>query len=144
VRDGLDIHTVTHLGRGPTAAQRTALEADHPTCCIDGCANPPTVIDHHHRYADHGPHTLANLGPLCDAHDRRKTHHGWILVRHGRSRRLYPPDHPLTTGATRGGCLDLDQPEPDRTSQPDATNEPADPRARPNPTTTEQLALQSG
>ena len=29
-------------------------------------------------------------------------------MRHGRSRRLVPPDHPLATGATPGGCIDLD------------------------------------
>ena len=74
LREGQDITKVAHLGRAPTAAQRTALEADHATCCIDGCPDPPRVIDHHHRWIDDGPRTLANLGPLCDDHDRRKTH----------------------------------------------------------------------
>ncbi|MFN8041234.1 MAG: DUF222 domain-containing protein [Acidimicrobiales bacterium] len=108
VREGTDIQKVAHFGRAPTAAQRTALEADHATCCIDGCPDPPRVIDHHHRFADDGPRTLANLGPLCDDHDHRKTHDRWVLVRHGRSRRLVPPDHPLASGAIPGGCLDLD------------------------------------
>ena len=111
VREGQDIAKVAHLGRAPTAAQRTALEADHATCCIDGCPHKPTVIDHHHRWIDDGPRTLANLGPLCDDHDRRKTHDRWVLVRHGRSRRLVPPDHPLAAGAIPGGCIDLDHPD---------------------------------
>ena len=110
VREGTDIAKVAHLGRAPTAAQRTALESDHTTCCIDGCPDPPMVIDHHHRYTDDGPRTLANLGPLCDDHDHRKTHQRWILVRHGRSRRLLPPHHPDTRGATPGGSIDLDAP----------------------------------
>ncbi|MEZ5141412.1 MAG: hypothetical protein R2726_02675 [Acidimicrobiales bacterium] len=68
------------------------------------------MIDHHHRYADDGPRTLAILGPLCADHDARKTNDGWVLVRHGRSRRLVPADHPLAAGAVRGGCVDLDEP----------------------------------
>jgi hypothetical protein len=113
LRDGVEITQVAHFGRGPTAAQRTALEADHAACCIDGCPNPPKVIDHHHRFADGGPRTLGNLGPLCHEHDHRKTHRGWVLVRHGRSRRLFPPNHPLVVGVTPGGCLDLDSPDLD-------------------------------
>jgi hypothetical protein len=119
LRDGIDIQRVVHLGRGPTAAQRTALEADHTTCCIDGCADPPKVIDHHHRYADDGPLTLANLGPLCATHDGRKTHDGWVLVRHGRSRRLLPLGHPLVAGAVPGGCVDLDDPPSDLPPPPE-------------------------
>ncbi|MFN8039685.1 MAG: hypothetical protein U0Q07_10805 [Acidimicrobiales bacterium] len=79
------------------------------------------MIDHHHRFADDGPRTLANLGPLCDDHDHRKTHDRWILVRHGRSRRLVPPDHPLAVGATPGGCIDLDDDGVDAEPTIDAT-----------------------
>jgi hypothetical protein len=110
LRDGEDIQSVAHLGRGPSARQRTALEARHDRCCIDGCPDPPLVVDHQHRFADGGARTLDNLGPLCGKHDRRKTHEGWVLVRHGRSRRLVPPSHPLGAGAVPGGCVDLDDP----------------------------------
>ncbi|MFN8039837.1 MAG: DUF222 domain-containing protein [Acidimicrobiales bacterium] len=125
VREGTDITKVAHLGRAPTAGQRTALEADHTTCCIDGCPDPPRVIDHHHRFADDGPRTLANLGPLCDDHDHSKTHDRWVLVRHGRSRRLVPPGHPLAAGATPGGCVDLDHPD-DGATAGDAASADAD------------------
>ena len=109
LRDGIDVQKVAHLGRAPNAVQSTALQSDHTTCCIDGCPDPPAVVDHHHRFVDDGPRTLANLGPLCATHDGRKTDGGWVLVRHGRSRRLFPPDHPLVAGAVAGGCLDLDE-----------------------------------
>ncbi|MEZ5143235.1 MAG: HNH endonuclease signature motif containing protein [Acidimicrobiales bacterium] len=142
VRDGVDIHKVAHLGRAPTAAQRTALEADHTTCCIDGCPLPPKVIDHHHRYADDGPRTLANLGPLCGDHDARKTSQGWVLVRHGRSRRLVPPGHPLAAGAVRGGCVDLDEPTASDLPPPNGSPHAGPTRARPRPG--EQLDLLAG
>ncbi|MEZ5142379.1 MAG: HNH endonuclease signature motif containing protein [Acidimicrobiales bacterium] len=151
LRDGEDIQKVAHLGRGPTARQRTALEARHDRCCIDGCPDPPKVVDHHHPFAGGGPRTLANLGPLCARHDGRKTNQGWVLVRHGTSRRLVPPDHPLA-GAAPGGCVDLDDPagiddapsgEP---SGPADTGRPAPPNAghRSRRRSSEQLDLLAG
>jgi hypothetical protein len=140
LRESDDITQVAHLGRAPNAKQRTALEADHGTCCIDGCADPPAVIDHHHRFADGGPRTLANLGPLCDAHDRRKTYEGWVLVKDGRSRRLVPPDHELAAGVVPGGCIDLDV-----VSSPNESNVAStEPCPRPPRGSPEQISLLVG
>jgi hypothetical protein len=37
IEDGMDIRNVTHLGRAPTAHQRTALEARGMVCAVPGC-----------------------------------------------------------------------------------------------------------
>ena len=37
VSDGVDVSTVAHLGRRPTAHQRSALEVRDPECVVGGC-----------------------------------------------------------------------------------------------------------
>jgi hypothetical protein len=75
---GLPVVTDT-TRRRPTASQRRTVEARNPTCVFPGCRMPAigSDLDHRVRYADGGPTTEANLGPLC-RHDHFIRHqHGW-------------------------------------------------------------------
>ena len=44
---GVDVLNVTHLGRGPTAAQKIALAWASPGCSVEGCWR--TRVEHDHR-----------------------------------------------------------------------------------------------
>jgi hypothetical protein len=44
---GVDVLNVTHLGRGPTAAQKIALAWASPGCTVEGCWR--TRVEHDHR-----------------------------------------------------------------------------------------------
>ncbi|HEU4490236.1 MAG TPA: hypothetical protein VFR74_05135 [Jiangellales bacterium] len=62
---GVDVLHVTHLGRGPTAAQRIALAWTSPHCSVLGCPRTRVQIDHRLDWA-HTRHTrLDELDPLC-------------------------------------------------------------------------------
>jgi len=78
---GQPIHTdVTR--RRPTASQRRGVEARNPTCVFPGCRMPAISSDLDHRtpWANGGPTTEANLGPLC-RHDHCIRHqHGWTYT----------------------------------------------------------------
>ena len=78
---GQPIHTdVTR--RRPTTSQRRNVEARNPTCVFPGCRMPAISSDLDHRtpYADGGPTTEDNLGPLC-RHDHCIRHqHGWTYT----------------------------------------------------------------
>jgi hypothetical protein len=43
---GVDVLNVTHLGRGPTAAQKIALAWASPGCTVQGCWRTRTENDH--------------------------------------------------------------------------------------------------
>jgi hypothetical protein len=92
---GVDVVNVTHLGRGPTAAQRIALLWQSPACTNAGCTNT-LAVQHDHRtpWAEVHETRLDNLDRLCPPCHRLKTHDDWALVE-GRGRRpLVPPDDP--------------------------------------------------
>ena len=40
ITKGVDVRNVTHLGRGPSAAQRVALSWSSRGCSVEGCAHP--------------------------------------------------------------------------------------------------------
>jgi hypothetical protein len=87
---GVDVLNVTHLGRGPTAAQRVALAWTSPQCSALGCPRTRIEIDHRIDWA-HTRHTrLDELDPLCAYHHDLKTRHGWALVP-GTGRRDFVP-----------------------------------------------------
>ncbi|HSL26815.1 MAG TPA: DUF222 domain-containing protein, partial [Acidimicrobiia bacterium] len=67
--------------RRPTAAQRRMVAAYHPTCVFMGCRAPATRadLDHNRPWAQGGPTTAANLGPLCPRHHTAKDQGGWTL-----------------------------------------------------------------
>ncbi|MGN6695731.1 MAG: DUF222 domain-containing protein [Aquihabitans sp.] len=98
VMNGRDVVNVAHLGRGPSAHQRTALEAAG-VACTNICCNRTVNIEADHRtpYADRPETRLDNLDWLCrgngGCHDL-KTHHGHQLEPGTGRRRLLPPDHP--------------------------------------------------
>lgn len=91
--NGIDVQNITHLGRGPNAAQTLALLWTSQQCTVLGCHRTHTENDH--RIDDaHTKHTrLDELDPLCDHHHDRKTLEGWALVTGNGRRRFVPPDH---------------------------------------------------
>jgi Domain of unknown function (DUF222) len=104
---GVDVLNVTHLGRGPTVAQRIALLWTSPWCTNARCANT-LAIQHDHRtpWTEVHETKLENLDRLSPPCHRRKTHGGWVLV-DGKGRRpLVPPDdrrHPSQRPRPSGG-----------------------------------------
>jgi hypothetical protein len=93
---GVDVVNVTHLGRGPSAAQSVALLWSSPGCTNSECDHT-LLIQHDHRtpWAEVHETTLANLDRLCPQPcHHRKTHDGWALVEGTGRRPLVPPDHP--------------------------------------------------
>ncbi len=72
---------VAHLGRQPTASQRSVLEWLHPTCAASGCACTARLeIDHRVDWADTHITLIDWLDALCHHHHQLKTQHGWALV----------------------------------------------------------------
>ena len=95
VTNGEEVVGVTHLGRRPTAHQRSALEWLYPTCAAEGC-NALTFLEFDHRddWAKTHRTVFDLLDRLCSHHHDRKTRHGWALV-DGRGKRAFvPPDDP--------------------------------------------------
>jgi hypothetical protein len=96
---GVDVVNVTHLGRGPTAAQRVALLWATPRCTNSRCSHT-LQIQHDHRkpWAEVHETTIENLDRLCDPCHKLKTQDGWALL-DGKGRRpLVPPDDPRHAG----------------------------------------------
>jgi hypothetical protein len=103
ITNGTDVANVTHLGRGPTVAQRIALLWTSPGCDVRGCSNTIGVqVDHRVPWASDPVTMLGNLDHLCGHHHRLKTHHGWALVRGAGKRPMVPPgdpEHPANNSA---------------------------------------------
>jgi Domain of unknown function (DUF222) len=91
---GTDVLNVTHLGRGPTAAQKIALAWASPGCTVLGCWRTRTENDHREPWAQTRHTRLDELDPLCDHHHDLKTRFGWALVDGTGKRRMVPPDDP--------------------------------------------------
>jgi hypothetical protein len=80
VTDGADIRSQVHLGRQPTAAQRTALIVRDPTCVIPGCDTTEGLeIDHVSGWVPTHHTTLDELARECGHHHDLKTYEGWVL-----------------------------------------------------------------
>ncbi|HZQ80261.1 MAG TPA: HNH endonuclease signature motif containing protein [Acidimicrobiia bacterium] len=80
LHDGVEIHTIAHLGRKMPAVLRTALELGSPpefdgiTCSAPGCDRRYHLEqDHHDPVANGGVTSYRNVGPLCWPHHRMKT-----------------------------------------------------------------------
>jgi Domain of unknown function (DUF222) len=95
---GVDVLNVTHLGRGPTAAQRAALLWLNPTCSAQGCHRARIEWDHRQPWASTGHTRLDELDPLCEFHHDLKTRLGHALVAGTGKRPLVPPDDPRHPG----------------------------------------------
>ncbi len=94
ITKGVDVLNVTHLGRGPTAAQKIALLWASPTCTVEGCAHAAREIDHREPFAQNPRTRLENLDRLCGHHHDLKTYDGWALVEGAGKRPMVPPDDP--------------------------------------------------
>jgi hypothetical protein len=95
VTKGEEVVGVAHLGRRPTAHQRSALEWLYPTCSALGCnALSFLEIDHREDWAKAQRTVFDLLDRLCSHHHDLKTTQGWALVE-GRGKRAFvPPDDP--------------------------------------------------
>jgi len=80
---------VAHLGRQPTAHQRTALEWLYPTCAVEGCSAVARLeMDHREAWATTHVTLFTLLDRLCSHHHRLKTRENWGLV-DGRGKRAF-------------------------------------------------------
>jgi hypothetical protein len=91
---GVDVCNVTHLGRGPTAAQRIALAWTSAGCTVEGCARTRVEYDHRLDWKDTRHTRLDELDPLCAYHHDLKTRLRWALISGHGKRPLVPPDDP--------------------------------------------------
>jgi hypothetical protein len=92
---GTDIVALRHLGRRPTALQRTVLEWETAgTCAVEGCTNNVRIeIDHVDPWARTHTTDIDQLAGICSRCHRRKTHEGFTLgprLPTGK-RHLHPP-----------------------------------------------------
>jgi hypothetical protein len=94
ITNGVDVANVTHLGRGPTTAQKIALMWTNPTCNAEGCHRRRIEYDHRKPWAQTRHTRLDELDPLCDYHHDLKTRLGWALVPGTGKRAFVPPDDP--------------------------------------------------
>ncbi len=95
VTKGTEVVGIAHLGRRPTARQRSALDWLYPTCAAEGC-NALTFLEFDHRddWAETHRTVFDLLDRLCSHHHDRKTRDGWALI-DGRGKRAFvPPDDP--------------------------------------------------
>jgi hypothetical protein len=80
VTNGVDVATVAHLGRRPTAHQRSALEVRDPECVVGGChVRMGLEIDHVEPWSATRVTKLDALARLCRFHHAQKTHEGYRL-----------------------------------------------------------------
>jgi hypothetical protein len=98
VTHGTDIVALRHLGRRPTALQRTVLEWETAgTCAVEGCTNNVRIeIDHVDPWARTHTTDIDQLAGICSRCHRRKTHEGFTLgprLPTGK-RHLHPPGRP--------------------------------------------------
>jgi hypothetical protein len=86
---------VAHLGRRPSAHQRSALEWLYPACAARGCAAQAHLqTDHRLDWAESHFTVLDLLDVLCAHHHRLKTTEGWALVPGVGKRAFVAPSDP--------------------------------------------------
>jgi hypothetical protein len=95
ITKGVDVANVTHLGRGPTVAQKIALWWKTPQCTSLDCTRVQRIqFDHREEWRD-THHTRLDEGDgLCGHCHDLKTRLGWALVEGDGKRPLVPPDDP--------------------------------------------------
>ena len=101
---GVDVINVTHLGRGPTDAQKVAVLFRQPVCIVEGCHRTRLEFDHRTPWAQTRHTRVDDLQGPCPFHHRQKTVHGWELIDGTGKRPMVPPHDPRhpnhTTTAT--------------------------------------------
>ena len=111
VRDGTDIRSVVHLGRDPTARQRTALIARDRTCVVPGCdVSTGLEIDHVTTWVATHHTTMDELARLCRHHHALKSYGGWSLTGAPGRRSWEPPPGGVPPGPFDEDGLDLRAP----------------------------------
>jgi hypothetical protein len=95
---GIDVCNVTHLGRGPTAAQRIALAWTSPGCTVEGCARTRVEYDHRLDWKDTRHTRLDELDPLCAYHHDLRTRLRWLSSPGTANDPSYRPTTPATPG----------------------------------------------
>ncbi|MGQ0805096.1 MAG: DUF222 domain-containing protein [Actinomycetota bacterium] len=95
VTKGKEVVGVAHVGRRPTAHQRSALEWLYPTCAAEGC-NSLTYLEMDHREDWARTHLTVFdlLDRLCSHHHDLKTRDHWSLIEGSGKRAFVPPDDP--------------------------------------------------
>jgi hypothetical protein len=82
ITNGIDVTTITKLGRAIPAALRRALDERDATCVVPGC-DAVTGLEIDHRIVevrDNGPTALWNLAKLCAHHHDLRHHKGFTLA----------------------------------------------------------------
>jgi hypothetical protein len=81
ITDGVDVQSVTHLGRHVSAFIETALQERDPVCVVPGCDAANFLERDHWRqeFAKGGPTDLPNLCRLCSRHHHLKHNKGFTL-----------------------------------------------------------------
>ena len=82
ITNGIDVTTITKLGRAIPAALRRALDERDATCVVPGC-DAVTGLEIDHRIVevkDNGPTALWNLAKLCAHHHDLRHHGGFTLA----------------------------------------------------------------
>ena len=121
ITNGIDVANVTHLGRGPTVAQRIALLWNSPGCDVQGCSSTIGVdADHRVPWADDQVTELPNLDHLCGHHHYLKTHHGWALIPGTGKRPMVPPGDPRHPGHPHRSAEGGGGPAPEATTPRDS------------------------
>ena len=94
ITDGVDVLNVTHLGRGPTIAQKIAVMWTNPPCSVQGCHRRRIEYDHQKPWAQTRHTRVDELDPLCGFHHDLKTRLHWALVPGTGKRAFVAPEDP--------------------------------------------------
>jgi hypothetical protein len=81
IEKGVDVLSITHLGRGTPAHLETAVRKRQRFCAVPGCGiDYGLQCDHIVPVNENGPTELANLVLLCHRHHYLKTNKFWRLT----------------------------------------------------------------
>lgn len=95
---GEEVATVVYAGRGPSTAQKMALNWMQPVCTVEGCSSQIVQADHRIDWATTHRTTLAELDHLCPHHHGLKTRKNWALVAGTGKRAFVSPIDPRHPG----------------------------------------------
>ncbi|MGH9098156.1 MAG: HNH endonuclease signature motif containing protein [Acidimicrobiales bacterium] len=93
ITNGIDVTTITKMGRAIPAALRRALDERDATCVVPGC-DAVTGLEIDHRIVevhDNGPTAMWNLAKLCAHHHDLRHHGGFTLAGGPGNWRWIPP-----------------------------------------------------
>jgi hypothetical protein len=82
ISDGVDVVSVTHMGRAIPAHVLSALMNRDQTCVVPGCDVARGLENDHYQidFAHDGPSELWNLCRLCRWHHHLKTYCGYVIT----------------------------------------------------------------